>query len=81
MKNNEFWSLDDLDTLLRHVDAMIDFETNDHHRGSESLVRRVCALPFSAWRLPDTISSATCGTRTVALVPIATTNISLENIR
>jgi hypothetical protein len=68
MKINDSRSHDDLDTLLRHVDAMIDFETNDHHRGIESLVRRVCVLPFSARRLPDTISSATCSTHIVALV-------------
>ena len=47
--NNDIWSHDDLDTLLRDVDAMVEFEFNDHHRGSGSLVRRVCVLPFSAW--------------------------------
>lgn len=68
MKNNDIRSHDDLDTLLRHVDAMVEFESNDHHRGSGSLVRRVCMFPFSAWRLPGTISSATCSSRSAALV-------------
>lgn len=68
MKNNDIWSHDDLDTLLRHVDVMVEFESNGHHQGSGSLVRRVCVFPFSAWRLPGNISSATFSNQTVALV-------------
>jgi hypothetical protein len=47
--NNDIWSFDELGTLLRDVDAMVEFESNDHHRGSGSLVRRVCVLPYHAW--------------------------------